>query len=105
MVNATPPPWTMVRDKIIGATGDDDALICHLELKNGQWQNNALLICAAPELLEALRRATAALEEAGKILPRDSKADMMASGALGNAYRLLRQIDSGESTTTEHGRT
>lgn len=103
-MNATPPPWTLVGDLVVKVTDDKDAVICRLELENSNWRGNALLICAAPELWEALRRAAAALEEAGKVLPRDSRADILASGALGIAYRLIRQVDSGEDTITEDGK-
>lgn len=103
LVNATPPPWILVGDLIVKVTSDEDAVICRLELENSHLQGNALLICAAHELLEALRQAVAALEEAGKVLPRDSRADLLASGALGTAYRLIRQVESGDNTM-EDGR-
>ena len=50
LVNATPPPWTLVGDLIIDATGDEDTVICRLELENSHCQGNALLICSAHEL-------------------------------------------------------
>ena len=102
-MNATPPPWTLVGDLIIDATGDEDTVICRLELENSHWQGNALLICAAHELLQALRRAASALEEAGKSLTRDSEADILASGALGIAYRLVRQVEAGDDTIGNEG--
>ena len=102
-VNITPQPWTLVGDLIISVTGGEDTVICRLEPENRRWQNNALLICAAPELLQALRRAASALEEAGKSLTRDSEADILASGALGIAYRLVRQVEAGDDTIGNEG--
>lgn len=102
-MNATPPTWSLVDDRIVDTTSDADTGICHLELENGHWQDNARLICAAPALLVALRQSVVALEEAGKVIPRDSRADMLASGALGMAYRLIRQVEAGDDTIRNEG--
>jgi len=51
---------------LIACTDDDERLV--------DWQANAVLIAAAPDLLEALKDALCALECCGKDYPAASKA-------------------------------
>lgn len=51
----TPGPWNLSRTKRFVKNGYGAPFVCEIDATNGQWEANAHLISAAPELLEALR--------------------------------------------------
>lgn len=62
MSKHTPGPWFMSPTHMgkawdIGAEDGSNIALVHSEAEQGSWEsvNNAILICAAPDLLEALR--------------------------------------------------
>lgn len=61
---ATPQAWTMGKPNVDTwyISTEDHNLICMLSAKTPEARSNAALIAAAPELLEALKAVTLALE-------------------------------------------
>ena len=55
-VSATPGPWAFINDEIVGA--DDSTSVALVGLHDGlnpaEWQANASLIAAAPEMRDVL---------------------------------------------------
>ena len=77
-----PQPW-VVRDHAIVEAGPDGRTIASVNAELAEWRINAALLASAPKLLEAVRASRDAIEEAGRHLPLDSRADFLAVKAFG----------------------
>ena len=69
--------WAASDDSIV-EKGPGGKRIAGVDTEPAGWRTNAALLAAAPELLNAVWAARDAIDEAGRHLPLNSKADLLA---------------------------
>ena len=84
MSSSTPGPWDAIEDAIVADDGCVE--VACVPLRDGmnptEWQANARLIAAAPDLLEAL-----------KALTQDSRFNLAIGGNPNAVNALVKQVD------------